>query len=123
MILANKLVPRPSCLHTTLASVLSQESSQTVPHTPLWHSSTLPSLEFAPLTRRTVPVVQTEVIYTSLNKYKLILKLTVTSYSSILIVSTIVSTQVCAVCQKLFCSFTLNIIHEDTTSTLTIVGT
>ena len=57
----------PNCLHTTLASVESHESSQTVPHLPLWHSSTLPSVEFDPSTRRTIPIVQTEVINTSLN--------------------------------------------------------
>ena len=34
----------PSCLHTTLASLLSQKSSQMVPQVPLTHTSTLPSL-------------------------------------------------------------------------------
>ena len=34
----------PSCLHTTLASLLSQKSSQMVPQVPLIHTSTLPTL-------------------------------------------------------------------------------
>ena len=34
----------PSCLHTTLASLLSQKSSQMVPQVPLTHTSTLPNL-------------------------------------------------------------------------------
>ena len=123
IILANSLVPRLSCLHTTPASVLSHESSHTVPHFPFWHSSTLPSFEFDPPTRRREPEVQTKVINTSVRSTNLFYKLTVTRYSSILIVSTVVSTRVCAVCQKLFCSCALNIIQEDTTSTLTKVRT
>ena len=34
----------PSCLHTTLASLLFQKSSQMVPQVPLTHTSTLPNL-------------------------------------------------------------------------------
>ena len=60
----------PSCLHTTLASMLSQKSSQMVPQVPLTHTSTLPMflMEF-PLIRRS-PCGQspkTEAIYTCKN--------------------------------------------------------
>ena len=48
----------PSCLHTTLASLVSHPSSQTVPQTPLMQISTLPALGRGPLTKRTVPLVQ-----------------------------------------------------------------
>ena len=48
----------PSCLHTTLASLLSQKSSHTVPHTPLMQTSTLPALFTGPLTKRSVLLVQ-----------------------------------------------------------------
>ena len=48
----------PSCLHTTLASLLSQPLSHTVPHTPLMQISTLPALLTGPPTKRTVPLVQ-----------------------------------------------------------------
>jgi len=47
-----------SCLHTTLASLLSQKSSHTVPHTPLMQTSTLPALFTGPLTKRSVSLVQ-----------------------------------------------------------------
>ena len=43
----NDIIPYgeyPSCLHTTLASLLSQKSSQMVPQVPLIHTSTLPNL-------------------------------------------------------------------------------
>ena len=55
------LIPEsyPSCLHTTLASVLSQRSSQTVPHAPPLHTSTRPSKLFVPPTRRMDPSMQT----------------------------------------------------------------
>ena len=41
---------RCSCLHTTVASLSSQLSSQTVPHAPSLHTSTLPSLLLLPPT-------------------------------------------------------------------------
>ena len=41
-------VPNPSCLHATLASFILQRSSQTVPHSPLKFTSTLPSLSVEP---------------------------------------------------------------------------
>jgi len=46
-------LPQPSCLHTTAASFRSQPSSQTVPHCPLWSTSTLPLQRFGPSARRT----------------------------------------------------------------------
>ena len=39
------LAENPSCRHTTLASLLSQSSSQTVPHSPDMNNSTRPSQE------------------------------------------------------------------------------
>ena len=49
----------PNCLQTTSASLLSQESSQTVPQTPPLHTSTRPSLLLGPPNRRTDLFVQT----------------------------------------------------------------
>ena len=48
----------PSCLQTTDASLLSQRSSHTVPHTLPKQISTLPSISVWPPTRRTSPSVQ-----------------------------------------------------------------
>ena len=48
----------PSCLHTTLASMLSQKSSHTVPQWLLMHTSTRPSLGKNPPARRTDPLEQ-----------------------------------------------------------------
>lgn len=42
--------PQFSCRHTTWASSIPQRSSQTVPHVPLWRTSTLPSHRFFPST-------------------------------------------------------------------------
>ena len=55
----------PSCLQTTVASVLSQESSHTVPHWSLMHTSTLPSYWLEPPTRRTSPYVQFPLAFTA----------------------------------------------------------
>ena len=52
------LTSYPSCLHTTLASLLSQPLSHTVPHTPLMQISTLPALSSGPSTKRSVSLVQ-----------------------------------------------------------------
>ena len=49
----------PSCWHTTEASVLSQESSHTVPHRLFVQISTLPSFGMLPPASRSWPVVQT----------------------------------------------------------------
>ncbi len=38
-----RATPHCSCLHTTWASLISQESSHTVPHEPLWKTSSLPA--------------------------------------------------------------------------------
>ena len=46
----------PSCLHTTVASLESHLLPHTVPHIPLIHTSTLPSLGSAPPTRRILPL-------------------------------------------------------------------
>ncbi|KAG7252068.1 hypothetical protein CRUP_004310 [Coryphaenoides rupestris] len=40
--------PKPSCLQTTSASLSSHWSSQTVPHLPLWNTSTRPSKSSSP---------------------------------------------------------------------------
>ena len=48
----------PSCLHTTLASLLSQKSSQMVPQVPLTHTSTLPWRGIEEPARRISPCVQ-----------------------------------------------------------------
>ena len=48
----------PSCVHTTLAALLSQELLQTLPHTPWMQTSTLPAFSTGPSTKRTVPLVQ-----------------------------------------------------------------
>ena len=48
----------PSCLHTTLASLLSQKSSQMVPQVPLTHTSTLPRCSLTLPESRTSPFVQ-----------------------------------------------------------------
>lgn len=52
------LVEYPSCKHTTLASVLPQTSSHTVPHWLFTQISTLPSFSMLPPTSRSLPVVQ-----------------------------------------------------------------
>lgn len=44
----------PSCLQTTSASVMSQLSSHTMPHSPRYCTSTLPSCSFLPPTIRTL---------------------------------------------------------------------
>lgn len=44
------VLENPSWAHTTPASLLSQKSSHTVPHVPLRHTSTRPSLSFPPFT-------------------------------------------------------------------------
>ena len=49
----------PSCLHTTVASAAPQLSSQTVPHSLLWQTSTRPCELLPPLTKRIVPSVHT----------------------------------------------------------------
>ena len=52
------IVGYPNCLHTTLASGLVKELSQTVPHWLLKQISTLPSPSLRPPTKRTEPLVQ-----------------------------------------------------------------
>ena len=47
----------PSCLQTTSASPRSQPLSHTVPHSPLTHTSTLPSSDVDPFISRTAPLV------------------------------------------------------------------
>lgn len=42
------VVDIPSCLHTTIASVLLQKSSHTLPHWLITHTSTLPSKSYVP---------------------------------------------------------------------------
>lgn len=42
--------PQPTSLHTTWASVRFQPLSHTVPHVPLWRTSTLPEQELEPFT-------------------------------------------------------------------------
>ena len=56
----SELTLYPSCLHTTLASLLSQllYRPHTVPHTPLMQTSTLPAFSRDPLAKRIVPLVQ-----------------------------------------------------------------
>ena len=56
--LCSPLVEYPSCRHTTVASVLPQESSHTVPHSLFMQISTLPSLAMLPPASRSWPVVQ-----------------------------------------------------------------
>jgi hypothetical protein len=46
--------PQPSCWHTTCAALMLQRSSHTVPHVPLWWTSTRPSHRFLPSTNRTI---------------------------------------------------------------------
>ena len=48
----------PNCLHTTVASLVPHESSQTVPHDSFLHTSTRPSKLLDPPTRRTAPSKQ-----------------------------------------------------------------
>ena len=50
----------PSCLQTTVASVLSQSSSQMVPQAPSLHTSTRPSMLFEPPMRRTDSSMQSK---------------------------------------------------------------
>ena len=58
------LVRYPSCLQTTWASLLSHESSQTVPHCSPKHISTLPApeLTFLPWTSLRSPLLQTPIL-------------------------------------------------------------
>ena len=51
-------VGKPSCLQTTIASLISQKVSHTVPHAPLEHSSTRPSIVVVPFTSLKSPVTQ-----------------------------------------------------------------
>ena len=48
----------PNCEQTTVASLLSKKSSQTVPYTLLMQTSTLPSMAVEPLTSLTPPSIQ-----------------------------------------------------------------
>jgi len=48
--------PQSSSLHTTAASVISHSSSHTVPHWPLWRTSTLPAQRLWPPTNRTFTI-------------------------------------------------------------------
>ena len=50
----NTNLGRPSILHTTAALFVSKSSSQTVPHLPLWNTSTRPSELVAPPLNLTV---------------------------------------------------------------------
>ena len=52
------VVMNPSCLHTTLASLLSHPSSHTVPHSLLIQISTLPSKGLKPPDNLTSPYEQ-----------------------------------------------------------------
>lgn len=47
---ADSAWPQPTSLHTTSASVRLQLSSHTVPHLPLWKTSTLPEQKLEPFT-------------------------------------------------------------------------
>ena len=49
---------KPSCLQTTIASLISQKVSHMVPHAPLEHSSTRPSIVVVPFTSLKSPVAQ-----------------------------------------------------------------
>ena len=49
----------PSCLQTTVASLVSQKASHTVPHCPWKHTSTRPSRLFLPPTSRISVLLQT----------------------------------------------------------------
>ena len=53
----------PSCPHTTLASMASQASSQTVPHVSLMQTSIRPSKRSVPPTSRTCPVLHIAVSF------------------------------------------------------------
>ena len=57
MIMELPVETNPSCLHTTTASLVFQESSQTVPHTLLLQISTRPSVMAVPPTSRKAPLV------------------------------------------------------------------
>ena len=61
-----KLVPvslNPSCLHATLASLVDQKSSQTVPQLLLLQISTRPSRLFAPSLSLISPCVQAKDVH------------------------------------------------------------
>ena len=45
----------PSCLHAILASTAPNQSSHTVPHSPLQYTSSRPWLEYVPPVRRISP--------------------------------------------------------------------
>lgn len=47
--------PQSSCLHTTVASFISQVSAHKVPHWPLSYSSTIPAQRVGPLDNFTLP--------------------------------------------------------------------
>ena len=57
MIMELPVETNPNCLHTTTASLVSQELSQTVPHTLLLQISTRPSVIAVPPTSRKAPLV------------------------------------------------------------------
>ena len=62
----NYIIPKcgiPSCLQTTLASMLSHIWSHTVPHSSLRQISTRPSVLLAPPTSLTSPSVQPDKMY------------------------------------------------------------
>ena len=60
----------PSCLQTTVASDMSKESSQTVPHTLLAHTSTRPSLILLPPISLMLPSAQAVEVLNKFLTYK-----------------------------------------------------
>ena len=58
IILIQPVVEYPSCLQTTLASLLSQLLSQIDSHCPPTHTSTVPSVGLIPLNSLTSPLIQ-----------------------------------------------------------------
>ena len=121
----------PSCLQTTVASVVSQESSHTVPHWSLMHTSTLPSYWLEPPTRRTSPYVQLPLVLTVasnqqapdlttfLNIFTHKHDSTLTSHSGTLTIVTTNEGAVWAVSEINLTATTVNIIKIDWTSSRT----
>ena len=117
----------PSCLQTTVASLLSHSSSQTVPQeVPPMQTSTRPWTLVAPPTSLNEPLVQKAELsdrqtwsftchYTSNRNV-----LTWACDSSIFIVAAVVNGIMRAVDQTLFTSSTLDIIHMDRSGPLSI---
>ena len=115
----------PNCLHATLASLVDQKSSQTVPQSLLLQISTRPSRLFAPSLSLMSPCVQAASVklinvWRTMSSFPHTCINRLTSHTSILRVTTVVHTNsiIGTVPESWLCSSACHIVQEDGTSAL-----